>query len=53
MIYFFCSYKNGLLLVWQELLKTANDRYHNCGGNEKDAKYYFENKDVFKEKCKY
>ena len=37
----------------QELLKTANDRYHNCGGNEKDTKYYFENKDVFKEKCKY
>ena len=29
-----------------ELLEKAKDKYHNCGGKEKDAKYYHENKDV-------
>ena len=33
----------------KELLQTANDRYHNCGGTEKSAKYYLENEEVLKE----
>ena len=32
----------------KELLKKANDRYHNCEGNEKTAKYYLENKESSK-----
>ena len=36
----------------QELLEKANDRYHNCGGKEKAAKYYIANKDVTNEKEK-
>ena len=28
----------------QELLHKAKDRYHNCDGREKTAKYYFESK---------
>ena len=35
----------------QELLKKAKEKYHN-GGKEKAAKYYLDNKDVFKEKAK-
>ena len=36
----------------QELLQKAKDKYHNCGGNEKAAEYYLENKGVLKEKTK-
>ena len=32
----------------QELLQKAKDKYHNCGGEEKAAKYYIKNKDVLK-----
>ena len=35
----------------QELLQKAKDKYHNCGGKEKAAKYYIANKEVLK-KCK-
>ena len=35
----------------QELLQTAQNKYHNCGGKEKAAKYYLENKDFIKEKA--
>ena len=28
----------------QELLQKANDKYQNCRGKEKAAKYYIENK---------
>ena len=46
--FIFCSYKNELLSVyWQELLQKAKDRYHNCGGKEKAAKYYIVNNEVF------
>ena len=34
----------------QELLQKANDKYDNCGGKEKAAEYYIENKEVIKEK---
>ena len=34
----------------QELLRIAKEKYHNCGGKEKTAKYYFKNKDVIKKK---
>ena len=48
MIYYdlvFCSYDNELLFFnRQELLQKAKDRYHNCGGKEKSAKYYLENR---------
>ena len=51
--FIFCSYKNELLSVyWQELLQKAKDRYHNCGGKEKAAKYYIVNNEVFFKKCK-
>ena len=33
----------------EELLQKANDRYHNCRGKEKAAKYYLENYKVSKE----
>ena len=36
----------------QELLQKAKDRYHNCGGKAKAAKYYLENKEVLKEKTR-
>ena len=36
----------------QESLQKANDRYCNCGGKEKAAKYHTGNKDVIKEKAK-
>ena len=46
--FIFCSYKNELLSVyWQELLQKAKDRYHNCGGKEKAAKYYIVINEVF------
>ena len=32
----------------QELLPKTKDRYHNCVGKEKVAKYYLESKDVIK-----
>ena len=32
------------LLKGSELLKKAQDRYHNCEGKEKAAKYYTKNK---------
>ena len=35
----------------QKLLQKAKDKYHNCGGKEKAAKYYTKNKDVIKEKA--
>ena len=35
----------------KELLKKVKDKYHNCGGKEKAAKYYVKNKDVIKEKA--
>ena len=36
----------------QQLLQKAKDRYHQCGGKEKAAKYYLENKGILKEKAK-
>ena len=36
----------------QQLLQKAKDRYHQCGGKEKAAKYYPENKGILKEKAK-
>ena len=36
----------------QELLEKAKEKYHNNDGKEKAAKYYFDNKDVLKEKAK-
>ena len=36
----------------QELLQKTKDRYHNCGGIEKTAKYYIENKEVLKENAR-
>ena len=33
----------------EELSRKAKDRYHNCGGKEKYAKYYIENKGFLKE----
>ena len=31
-------------------MQKAKDRYHNCGGKEKAAKYYTDNNEVLKEK---
>ena len=36
----------------KELLEKAEERYHNCCGKEKTAKYYQDNKDVIKVKTK-
>ena len=36
----------------QELFQKGNDKYYNCGGKEKAAKYYNDNKEVLKEKAK-
>ena len=33
----------------EELLQKAKNRYHNCVGKGKVAKYYIRNKDVLKE----
>ena len=30
----------------QELLQKAKDKYHNCGGKEKTAEYYLEDREV-------
>ena len=35
-------------IIRQELLPKAKDRYHDCGGKEKAAEYYIENKEVLK-----
>ena len=35
----------------KELLQKAKDRFHNCSGKQKAAKYQIENKEVIK-KCK-
>ena len=34
----------------QELLQKAKGKYCNCGGKEKAAEYYLQNKDVIKTK---
>ena len=31
-------------------MQKVNDKYDNCGGKEKAAEYYIENKEVIKEK---
>ena len=50
MIYFFVQIKISYYRFnRQELLQKASDRYHNCGGEKKAAKYYIANKDVIKE----
>ena len=36
----------------EELLQKGNNRYHNCGGKEKVAKYCLENEEVLKEYAK-
>ena len=44
MIYLFVHIKmNYYWFHRQELLQKSKDRYHNCGGKEKAAKYYLEN----------
>ena len=35
----------------QELFQKGNDKCYNCGGKEKAAKYYNDNKEVLKEKA--
>ena len=38
----------------QELLQKAKNKYHNCGGKEKSAEYYLENRVFFlKEQAKH
>ena len=38
----------------QELLQKAKNKYHNCGGKEKAAEYYLENRVFFlKEQVKH
>ena len=40
---------NKMSYYWfnrQELLKKVKEKYHNCGGKEKAAEYYFANKEV-------
>ena len=42
-------------LYWfnkKEILQKAKEKYDNCGGKEKAAKYYQGNKDVLKEKAR-
>ena len=34
------------------MLQKAEEKYHNCGGKEKAAKYYQANKDILKEKAR-
>ena len=36
----------------EELLKKANEKYHNKGGKEKAAKYYQDNKEKARSKYK-
>ena len=53
MIYFFVHIK--MSYYWfnrQELLQKAKDKYHSCGGKEKAAEYYLDNKEVLNEKNK-
>ena len=33
----------------KKLLQKAKNRYHNCSGKERAAKYYIDNKEVLKE----
>ena len=49
---FFLHIKVNYFFNWQELLQKAKDRYYNCGGKEKAAEYYIENKEVLKENAK-
>ena len=35
----------------EEVLQKAKEKYDNCGGKEKSAKYYRANKDAIKEKA--
>ena len=42
--------KNYYWFNRQESLQKANDRYHNCGGEEKAGEDDFENKELLKEK---
>ena len=51
-IYFFHTKKSFYWFNRQELLQKAKDRYHNCSGKEKAAKYYLEKKEIFKEKAR-
>ena len=51
-IYFFHTKKSFYWFNRQELLQKAKDRYHNCSGKEKVAKYYLEKKEIFKEKAR-
>ena len=37
------------LLNRQEILQKAEDRHHNCGGKERAAENYIDNKDVLNE----
>ena len=32
-------------------MQKAKDKYHNCGGKEKAAEYYLQNKDAIKAKA--
>ena len=32
-------------------MQKAKDKYHNCRGTEKDAKYYHEKKDIINQKA--
>ena len=32
-------------------MQKAKDKYHNCGGKEKTAEYYLQNKDAIKAKA--
>ena len=34
------------------MLQKAEEKYHNCGGKEKAAKYYQTNKDIFLKKAR-
>ena len=34
----------------KDLLKKANNRYHNCGGKEKAAEYYLKNRMFFQKR---
>ena len=36
----------------EELLQKLNERYHNCGGKGKAAKYYLKNEEVLKENAR-
>ena len=58
MVCFLLKKKSYYWFNGQELLQTANDRYHICGGKEKtgEYEYYIVNEVIvnkcFKQKCK-